>query len=79
MQEQKHVTLIDSGYVIVDLAERRMHLHTFSGNRKDAWDKLCPRSMRASWKKNGMRCVYVTLQGGFWCDVLPEEMHTNGS
>jgi hypothetical protein len=73
MKELKHATLTDSGYIIVDLAERRMHLHTFSGNRRDAWDKLCPREMRSSWKKNGMQCVYVTLQGGFWFTPLPED------
>ncbi len=72
MKEKQYTTLTDRGYVIVDKAERRMHLHTFSQNRKDAWDKLCPQVMRAAWKKNGMECVYVELQGGFWYTPLPE-------
>lgn len=73
MKEKKYATLTDRGYAIVDLAERRMHLRTFSSNRKDAWDKLCPRQMRASWKKNGMQCVYLELRGGFWFMPLPED------
>lgn len=73
MKEQKHTTLIDHGYVIVDLHERRLHLHTFSGNRKDAWDKFCRPEMRASWRKNGMQCVFVTLTSSFWFKPLPED------
>lgn len=73
MKEQKYAKLTDRGYIIVDLCDRRMLFHTFSGNRKDAWDKFCRPETRASWRKNGMQCVYVELIGGFWFTPPPTD------